>query len=40
MARAAIGAGDGFEARLLAAEAAHLQGRREQAEQELAALAA
>src|SRR5271154_589829 len=40
LARAAIDAGAGFEARLVAAEAAHLQGRCEQAEQELAALAA
>jgi DNA-binding CsgD family transcriptional regulator len=40
LARAAIDAGAGFEARLLAAETAHLQGRSDQAEQELAALAA
>jgi DNA-binding CsgD family transcriptional regulator len=40
MARAAIDAGGGFEARFLAAEAAHLQGRTDQAEQEAAALAA
>ena len=40
LARAAIEAGAGFEARLMAAEAAHLQGRSDQAEQELAALAA
>jgi DNA-binding CsgD family transcriptional regulator len=39
LARAAVDAGAGFEARLVAAEAAHLQGRFEQAEQELAALA-
>jgi DNA-binding CsgD family transcriptional regulator len=40
LARAAIEAGAGFEARFMAAEAAHLQGRSDQAEQELAALAA
>ena len=40
LARAAIEAGAGFEAPLLAAEAAHFQGRVGQAEQELAALAA
>ena len=40
LARAAIEAGAGFEARFAAAEAAHLQGRHDQAEQELAALAA
>ena len=40
LARAAIDAGAGFEARLMAAEAAHLQGRADQAELELAALAA
>ena len=40
LARAAIEAGAGFEARLMAAETAHLQGRSGQAEQELAALAA
>jgi DNA-binding CsgD family transcriptional regulator len=40
LARAAIEAGAGFEARFMAAEAAHLQGRADQAEQELAALAA
>src|ERR1700722_2872616 len=40
LARAAIGAGAGFEARFAAAEAAHFQGRPGQAEQELAALAA
>jgi DNA-binding CsgD family transcriptional regulator len=39
LARAAIEAGAGFEARFVAAEAAHLQGRSGQAEQELAALA-
>jgi len=39
LARAAIEAGAGFEARFAAAEAAHLQGRSGQAEQELAALA-
>ena len=40
LARAAIEAGAGFEARFMAAEAAHLQRRSDQAEQELAALAA
>ena len=40
LARAAIEAGAGFEARFMAAETAHLQGRSGQAEQELAALAA
>jgi DNA-binding CsgD family transcriptional regulator len=40
LARAAIDAGAGLEARLMAAETAHLQGRSDQAEQELAALAA
>jgi DNA-binding CsgD family transcriptional regulator len=40
MARAAIDEGAGFEARFMAAEAAHLQGRTDQAEQEAAALAA
>ena len=40
LARAAIDAGAGFEARFVAAEAAHFQGRSDQAEQELAALAA
>ncbi len=39
MARAAIDNGAGFEARILAAEAAHVRGRREQAGTELAALA-
>jgi DNA-binding CsgD family transcriptional regulator len=39
MARAAIDNGAGFEAKLLAAEAAHARGRSEQAEEELAALA-
>jgi hypothetical protein len=39
LARAAIDAGGGFEARFVAAEAAHFQGRSDQAEQELAALA-
>jgi len=39
LARAAINAGAGFEARFLAAEAAHFQRRSDQAEQELAALA-
>lgn len=38
LARAAIDKGGGFEPRLLAAELAHLQGRSEQAEKELAAL--
>jgi DNA-binding CsgD family transcriptional regulator len=40
LARAAIEAGADFEARFMAAETAHLQGRSDQAEQELAALAA
>ena len=40
LARAAIDAGAGFEARLVAAEATHFQRRFDQAEQELAALAA
>jgi DNA-binding CsgD family transcriptional regulator len=40
LARAAIEAGAGFEARFMAAETAHLQGRSDQAERELAALAA
>ena len=40
LARAAIDEGAGFEARFLAAEAAHFQGRPDQAEHELAALAA
>jgi DNA-binding CsgD family transcriptional regulator len=40
MARAAIDAGGGFEARFLAAEATHLQGRTADAEREAAALAA
>src|SRR6202043_77198 len=40
LARAAIEEGGGFEARYVAAEAAHFQGRPGQAEQELAALAA
>jgi DNA-binding CsgD family transcriptional regulator/RecA/RadA recombinase len=40
LARAAIEVGAGFEARFMAAETAHLQGRSDQAEQELAALAA
>jgi DNA-binding CsgD family transcriptional regulator len=39
LARAAIDEGAGFEARFVAAEAAHLQGRPDQAEDELAALA-
>ena len=39
MARAAIDNGAGFEAKLLAAEAAHARGRSVQAEEELAALA-
>ena len=39
MARAAVDAGEGFGARLLAAEAAHMSGRHEQAPRELAALA-
>jgi DNA-binding CsgD family transcriptional regulator len=40
LARAAIDEGGGFDARLLAAEVAHFQGRGAQAEKELAALAA
>ena len=40
LARAAINTGAGFDARFVAAEAAHFQGRSGQAEQELAALAA
>jgi hypothetical protein len=40
LARAAAGEGGGFEARFMAAEAAHFQGRSGQAEQELTALAA
>ena len=40
MARAAIDNGEGFEARILAAEAAHVRGRPEDAATELAALAA
>ena len=40
LARAAIEVGAGFEARFMAAETAHLRGRSDQAEQELAALAA
>ena len=40
LARAAIAEGAGFEARFVAAEAAHFQGRPDQAEHELAALAA
>ena len=39
MARAAVDSGEGFEARLLAAEAAHRSGRHEQAARELATLA-
>ncbi len=39
MARAAVEGGEGFDARLLAAEAAHRSGRPEQAALELAALA-
>jgi DNA-binding CsgD family transcriptional regulator len=39
LARAAIDKGAGFEAQFVAAEAAHAQGRPDQAEQELAALA-
>jgi len=38
LARAAIDAGAGFEARFVAAEAAHFRGRPDQAEQELVAL--
>ena len=40
LARAAIAEGAGFDARFVAAEAAHAQGRTAQAERELAALAA
>jgi DNA-binding CsgD family transcriptional regulator len=40
LARAAVEAGADFEARFMAAETAHLQGRSDQAAQELAALAA
>jgi DNA-binding CsgD family transcriptional regulator len=40
LARAAIAEGAGFDARFVAAEAAHAQGRGAQAERELAALAA
>jgi DNA-binding CsgD family transcriptional regulator len=40
LARAAIAEGGGFEARFVAAEAAHFEGRPAQAEHELAALAA
>jgi DNA-binding CsgD family transcriptional regulator len=40
LARAAIAEGAGFEARFMAAEAAHVQGRPDQSEDELAALAA
>jgi DNA-binding CsgD family transcriptional regulator len=40
MARGAVEHGEGFEAKMLAAEAAHMRGRPDQAEQELAALAA
>jgi DNA-binding CsgD family transcriptional regulator/DNA-binding transcriptional ArsR family regulator len=40
LARAAIAEGAGFDARFVAAEAAHFQGRPAQADQELAALAA
>jgi DNA-binding CsgD family transcriptional regulator len=40
LARAAFDEGGGFDARLIAAEVAHFQGRAEQAETELAALAA
>ena len=40
LARAAVQDGGGFQARFLAAEAAYLQGRPQQAEQELAALGA
>lgn len=39
LARAAMESGEGFEARLLAAEAAHMSGRREQAARELDVLA-
>ena len=40
LARAAIDEGAGFDARFLAAEAAHVEGRPDQADHELAALAA
>ena len=40
LARAAIDEGGGFDARLMAAEAAHFQGRPDQAERELGVLAA
>ena len=40
LARAALAEGGGFEARFMAAEAAHFQGRPGQAERELASLAA
>jgi DNA-binding CsgD family transcriptional regulator/type II secretory pathway predicted ATPase ExeA len=40
LARAALAEGGGFEARFIAAEAAHFQGRPGQAERELASLAA
>ena len=40
LARAALQEGGGFQARFLAAEAAHLQGRSRDAERELAALSA
>ena len=40
LARAAMAEGAGFDARFLAAEAAHVQGRPDQADHELAALAA
>ncbi len=39
LARAAIEQGEGFDARLMAAEAAHVQGRHTEAERELTALA-
>jgi DNA-binding CsgD family transcriptional regulator len=39
LARAAVAEGAGFEARFLAAEAAHFQGRPDESERELAALA-
>jgi DNA-binding CsgD family transcriptional regulator len=39
MARAAVDSGEGFTARLLAAEAAHMEGRHDQATRELDALA-
>ena len=38
LARAAIEQGEGFDARLMAAEAAHVEGRHTEAERELAAL--